>query len=604
MMLLKKLEINLKKYNHPLVLKNLKKNNKNYIVFFNIISFLFLFLGRFFYVKSLIGCKGTEFSCLNIGLNYIFRDIYYCILSNFFFLIFLLILQLKLSSFYNFVLFLFIIIELIIKDHGSNFYNHGILNIEASFVFLLFGEIIIIIFLLIIRIIKKKIYILFLIIIFIFILIILLYYKYKDLYYCKNWDLSLNNTIINNDQLKYACSVIIPKKKCLISIIGPFLDFSKIFNIKCENHKKSEKFLLLKKSNLKNIKNINKIGFPITIGNEEELKGKAALYARDLYKHVMKNLINMNNLKSNKKYIKNRPEVFVDYNNNPLGELKIKINFNKKLSLERQFNYLKRKKNTNDILFIYLDNLSRVHFYRQYKKTCNFLKAFFNYKGYSNKIKKEQKYHGFEFLKYHKFLGGTLRNSIPMFDGIDYDKNNTMISIVKDLKKVGYITCNVQDVCHKELMHMENLKNYVYVEYDHEYASPNCDPNVYTPGVGLLGGENGILRKCLYGKESIEYSLEYGKKFWIAYKYNKKFLRIVNTYGHEYTGEKSKYADDALYKFLNNLYTTNQLENTTVFLAGDHGFILLGIYEIFDFEDYKNEYFFPILILLIPDKKK
>ena len=188
-----------------------------------------------------------------------------------------------------------------------------------------------------------------------------------------------------------------------------------------------------------------------------------------------------------------------------------------------------------------------------------------------------------------------------MFSGVYYNKRNKMISIVKDLKELGYITCNAQDVCHKELMSVGKIKRYSYIEFDHEYAAPNCDPNVYTFGYGFFGGENGILRKCLYGKESFEYTLEYSKQFWIKYKENKRFLRIVNTYGHEYSGEKSKYADNALFNFLNDLYLNNQLKNTTVFIAGDHGFALMGIYKLFKSEDWKIEFSFPIFILLVHD---
>ena len=71
--------------------------------------------------------------------------------------------------------------------------------------------------------------------------------------------------------------------------------------------------------------------------------------------------------------------------------------------------------------------------------------------------------------------------------------------------------------------------------------------------------------------------MEYGKKFWETYKDNKKFLRIVNTYTHEYSGEKSKYADEATFNFLYHLYNQNLLKNTIVFIAGDHGFELMGL---------------------------
>ena len=105
------------------------------------------------------------------------------------------------------------------------------------------------------------------------------------------------------------------------------------------------------------------------------------------------------------------------------------------LSNERK---ILEKQNSNNVLFLFLDNLSRVQFYRQYKKTKEFIK---------------------KFLKYQKFDGATLQNALPMFSGVYYDSRNIMVNIVKDFKKNGYITCNVQDTCHKELMSIDPLKN-------------------------------------------------------------------------------------------------------------------------------------------------
>ena len=269
------------------------------------------------------------------------------------------------------------------------------------------------------------------------------------------------------------------------------------------------------------------------------------------------------------------------------------------MSLKRK--QLEKNKSSNNIIFIFLDNLSRVHFYRQYKRTVQFLKKFFDYKGFS--INNGQKFHGFEFMKYHKFEGATLHNAIPMFCGVPFNRNSKMISIVKELKKLGYITCNVQDICHKELMGIGKMKSYSYIEFDHEYAAPNCDPNIYKYGFGFLFGENQIIRKCSYGKEMFEYSLDYAQKFWKSYNYNKRFLRIVNTYAHEYSGENSKYADNALFNFLNDLFNTNQLENTNVFITGDHGFALMGIYKFLYSTDWEIEQHLPIFILLVPDQK-
>ena len=295
-----------------------------------------------------------------------------------------------------------------------------------------------------------------------------------------------------------------------------------------------------------------------------------------------------------------RPEVIADFSNISYGKLEINVNYKDKLSKKRK---LLEKEDSNNVLFLFMDNLSRVHFYRQYKRTKEFLKQFFAYKGYSNEIDKEQKYHGFEFLKFQKFDGATLQNALPMFSGVYFDSRKIMISIFKDFKKNGYINCNVQDICHKELMSIGPLENYTYIEFDHEYAAVNCEPNVYKPGYGLFNGDNSVFRKCLYGKESFDYALEYGKKFWIAYKGNKRFLRVVCTYSHEYSYEKAKYTDDSLHDFLKELFESDQLKNTTIFIAADHGFQLMGIYKIMNSKDFHIETNLPLFFLIVPDKK-
>ena len=89
-----------------------------------------------------------------------------------------------------------------------------------------------------------------------------------------------------------------------------------------------------------------------------------------------------------------------------------------------------------------------------------------------------------------------------MFSGVYFSHKQNMISIIKEFKQNGYVTCNVQDICHKELMRIGPLQGYRYIEFDHEYSSPNCDPNIYELGYGLYHSENGIIRKCLYGKEN------------------------------------------------------------------------------------------------------
>ena len=571
-------------------------------ILFNILSLVFLFVGRNLYIKSLLGCNGEEFKCIiNSNMKYILDDIYYCTHSVIYFLCFLFLFHLKLCSFYQIFVFLLIILELIHKDTGDSFLHHGILNLSAFFILMILGELFILIIILILNLYKNKKYTqLIQLLIIMKLLSVLIYINSIHKYFCKDWAKGLNDTFIQNDENIYSCAINIPHEKCLIDIFSPILDLSNVLRINCEKRKENEKYFLKKISNLNNSNKINKIAYPITIGEKEEIIGRPAMYADTLLNFVKNNLINLdqaNETTFNDKIKK--PEVYVDFSNNSYGKLNIKINYSDKLSKKRLS--INKNKDSKNILFIFLDNLSRVHFYRQFKKTSTFLKKFFSFKGFSTKNNPKQRYHGFEFMKYHKFEGATLRNAIPMFSGVYYEKQNRMISIVKKMKEEGYITANVQDICHKELMAIRRSKRYSFIEFDHEYAAPNCDPNVYKYGFGLFSGENGILRKCLYGKDSIEYAFEYGKKFWKAYKNNKKFLRIVNTYAHEYFGEKAKYSDISMYNFLRELYFSNQLMNTTLFIAGDHGFALMGVYKLLNPNDWRIEQSLPIFILINSD---
>jgi hypothetical protein len=157
------------------------------------------------------------------------------------------------------------------------------------------------------------------------------------------------------------------------------MDFSRF--IDCKKRKKREKFLLLSNSNLRNETNIKKFGYPITINKKSE--DYSSLYDRNLVKFVRNNLINLDNENILKKISKSeKPEIIVDYTNDAFGEIKININFNKKLSKKRKKLEKKNNNNSSNILFIFFDNLSRVHFYRQYVKTSKFLRNFFKYEGY------------------------------------------------------------------------------------------------------------------------------------------------------------------------------------------------------------------------------
>lgn len=101
----------------------------------------------------------------------------------------------------------------------------------------------------------------------------------------------------------------------------PLFDISRILNIKCQERKEKEKYLLKNSSNLKYYKQIKKIGFPITTINQDEIKGKPALYSEKLMKYIRNNLINLDdkNILKNLRH-NNTPEVIVDFTKNSYGD--------------------------------------------------------------------------------------------------------------------------------------------------------------------------------------------------------------------------------------------------------------------------------------------
>ncbi len=139
--------------------------------------------------------------------------------------------------------------------------------------------------------------------------------KIEDKIKCKDWDIGLNNTKLDNNKDIYPCEMVFPNKRCFLNFLGPFLDFSR--NFSCLERKSDEKYKLKKSSTSKYINEKTKrIGFPITTHRDNFNLNKQQ-NSKNLYNQIMNNLIDMdnkellNNLTENEK-----PEVVLYYSNN------------------------------------------------------------------------------------------------------------------------------------------------------------------------------------------------------------------------------------------------------------------------------------------------
>jgi hypothetical protein len=222
--------------------------------------------------------------------------------------------------------------------------------------------------------------------------------------------------------------------------------------------------------------------------------------------------------------------------NNKNIEINIDLKYDEKLSRNR--NKIIEEKNgpkLYNILFVYIDSLSRSHFFRKMEKVSRFLEKFF-----SKEKNNSTKYESFQFMKYQTFKNDYYKSSIQT---IFYNKtknqkdNYKYYHILSLLKKNGYVTGQSANICSKEFFSYDLEKETKFFkttqieEYDHENIAMFCDPFYFDDSEENASnrknvkGINSSLKRCLYSKNSFEYVLEYGYQFWSKYKDNKKFLR-------------------------------------------------------------------------------
>ena len=584
-----------------------RKQEIKFMLFKEFILFIIIILSIIKYKKSLKIIVQDE-KDVDIDPSFFMSLFYDCIKSSLYVILALFLIESKICKKYQLLIIFIVYILFFILNRGENLDGHGTLNAIVFIVSVFLGQIFILIIFFFKMVYYKNKFIVISFFITFFISSIIVYkMKIEDEIKCKDWDIGLNNTKLDNNKDIYPCEMVFPNKRCFLNFLGPFLDFSR--NFSCLDRKSDEKYKLKKSSTSKYINEKTKrIGFPITTHRDNFNLNKQQ-NSKNLYNQIMNNLIDMdnkeliNNLTENEK-----PEVVLDYSNNEYGEVDIEVNYDEKLSKKRK----KLEKNTSplydNIIFIFFDGISRKHFSRIYKKTSKFLDNFMKYEGYNNEKDINQKYHGFQFFKQHSFKEFTLGNNIPMFYGKPY-YSQKIESITGELMNNGFITCNLNGICNKEAFYYDwQLKKGMernFIEFDHEMFALNCDPNYFdveNPH-SISSGESSVFRRCLYGKENIEHLFNYGIQFLQKYNNNRKFLRISIPNGHEFSGQASKYTDEPLYKFLNFIFQTDLLKNSALIFSADHGLSILVLYKFLNSFDQEIEVNNPLLLFILADKK-
>ena len=582
----------LKIKSHKIRKKNKNKNKTKIIILQNILIFPIFLISYYLYYLSLEKCyEGVDKCCQKLKWikKKVIQEFSSCALIT----VLLQLIFYKIISRFHLIHLIIIFFFFYKYSHGYDFDDHGYFNFIG---FIGICAIIIILFLPMnwfIYFIKKrnKKIVLYCILIIITIFHFIYRFFISNYLNCDNWIYGLNNTYIQNDITKYGCQIRFPDI-CPYKIFKYFQDITKIKRIKCQNSKKDGIKILLEKSNSSYInknKSVKLVGYPIL--------NKAKPYFLDfpdnhnlLSEYFLNNLVDMENKEILDTVFKNQtPEIYIDFRNSSLGNMIINLNYNKTLSEERKAKEQNTIPYSNNILSLFIDSVSRANSLRQLKKTTKFIEKFMSYKGNNNKEDQSQKFHSFQFLKYHSFRHYTPVNYPQLFYGRLREYGH-ITSINKYLKNSGYITGYASDFCMRENLRMLH-KMPEDQGYDHAYM--DCDPNSAHYNANSL--------KCLYGKMTTEHLYEYGNQFWRKYRNNRKFLNIVCNDGHEGTLEVLKYSDDIIYNFLNNLFNDNLLKDSTIFLLSDHGVGMPSVYFFYLF--YQLELRLPMLFIIVNDRK-
>ena len=467
-------------------------------------------------------------------------------------------------------------------SRGFYFYDHGMYNF-GFFIILFILNLIVILFLKIIIWlfkIKNKIIINKLIL---SIVLFLVYNFNLPNFTCEDWEKGLNNTSIDNDDEKYGCKIKYPKY-CQYKVLSKYQDLTKILGIDCSHKYSNARKKFLKDSNSPYItKYTKKFGFPYT--NKGFFGSNDLLDYKVLKQHVVDNLFDVDNNFNNF----SNPEIIVDFSKDPTGELIIDLKYNDSLSKERKKLENLNIPYSNNILVLFFDSVSRVASLKQLNKTLKFVESFMSYEGDYNDKYPDEKFHSFQFFKYHSFEGRTAGNYPRLYYGNRREANN-ILRLTKYFKENGYITNYCSHLCQKD--NAKTLHNATSLElYDHQMLL--CDPNAprYSKAI----------RKCLYGKDDVGFLFEYSEQFWRKYKDNRKFSTLIIDTAHEETGEVLKYLDDVVFNYLNSLYNNNLFKDSSIFLLSDHGLGIQSLFYIFEFYKIENE--LPMLYIIVNDRK-
>ena len=397
----------------------------------------------------------------------------------------------------------------------------------------------------------------------------LLLFKKSKVFNCQYLAHEFN--ITEND--KY-CKLPEPKGYCYMNALSGFFgEFNNINNYRTNKYLEKEKDNLIsdlknKYSNYKISRYTKLFGYPLTNNKD--------YYFKDEYNNDNNQERNITQFESkiNKEIFDietntnsgQKPEIFLDYSNETNPRLKIDLQYNSKLSDERNKNLINSSLFKN-VLVVYLSGVSQFYFKNALPRLYSFITKFDS--EYSD-LDRQMSIKSYQFKRYHSFSNDSFSNYFFMFN--DYSKNsfkelkqnlkNKNIEIynhLKYFKDTGYITGQSIDTCDN----FEHQIKHDNTFWDHENVAISCDPNY----LNATSNNNNFL----YGKPIYSYHIDYALQFWEKYKNNKKYFRLIFNSVNEKSGSRLSYLDQPLYDLFIKLNFNGLLDDTAIFFMSEMG---------------------------------
>lgn len=562
-----------------------------------LIKYLPSFIGFFSYLISLRGCYDPFFVCVIIFERVILNNIvipFTIIAAASFYFQFLIIKYCfndndKLKRLKYYIPPIASIAILILLDRGAGFDYHGFFNIMILTlfftIFFLIENILMCVRYLALTYKKTALAMLFaLLVVFIITWVKLTPTLDRS---CGDWDKGFKGSKIDNKNSK---CIINKPNICLMTLMNGWFNYSYWTNSTCGNMIKgsyeSVKEVLTDKT-------AKVIGYPRT-NNWDWMQDAKRKYFNT---KVRSNIINMEDQNIHLD-IKEEIETIVDFNFDP-AKVSINLKKNNTLSELRAQVFAEDTLHsvlTSNILVLYIDSLSRPDFKRKLPLLYAWIENFY-------RSPKNSTHESFQFFKYHAVGRYTLLNNLPAFWGT-YSLNQTQYGrfYLENYKKRGYVTGNAQNHCAKETVPSDDIAEIHYSNYDHELNGFFCDPNNESSNntVSNFHGSNSMTPRCLYGKHTGEYSMEYALQFFQTYKDNAKLFHLGLMDNHEMTSEGISLLDSYILRFLEEFKRQGHLDNTTIIFQTDHGHAFLSFYNVVKSSDHEKELVLPSLFLVIP----